>query len=89
MRFRIWHLMVVMVFVACWVPISMWLLALEAMDHRQIPQTTMDVVCFYVGSITFVGIPFVAIVWSIERRLRAGRALDESRQLSDSESASE
>jgi hypothetical protein len=87
-RFRIWHLLVVMAFVACWVPISKWLLALEARDHPRIPQTTFDVVCFYLGSITIVGIPFVAVVWFIEHRRMSGRNLDESKQHGDLESAS-
>lgn len=88
MRFRIWHLLVAMAFVACWVPTSKWLLALEAMDHPDKPQTTFDVACFYLGSITIVGIPFVAIVCFIEHRRRSARILDESKQHGDSQPAS-
>ncbi|QDU90496.1 hypothetical protein Pla175_39010 [Pirellulimonas nuda] len=78
MRFRIWHLLTVMVFVALWVPISNWLLALEAMDHPTTPQTTLDYVGFYVGSIAIVGFPLVAVVGFFSRRLRARRTTDES-----------
>ncbi len=88
MRFRIWHLLMLMVFVACWVPISKWLLAQEALDHPRIPQTTFDVVGFYLGSITIVGIPFVGLVWFVRHQVRSRRASDEDENHSNAESAS-
>ena len=65
MRFRIWHLLAAMVFVALWVPLSKWLLVLEAKDHPSIPQTTFDVIGFYLGSAAMAGVPVVLIAWIV------------------------
>lgn len=86
MRFRIWHLLVLMAFVACWVPLSNLLLALEAADHPRVPQSAFEVVCFCLGAIAIVGVPFAVVVWFIEHRRRPGRIHDESKQPRDSES---
>lgn len=58
-KYRIWHLLAAMTFVALWVPLSKWLLALEALDHPQKPQTVYDFVGFYLGSLSLVGL----LVW--------------------------
>ena len=58
MRYRIWHLLVAMVFVALWLPLSRWLLALEAIDRPSKPQTGTEFVGFYLGSTVLVGLPF-------------------------------
>jgi hypothetical protein len=78
MRFRIWHLLAAMAFVALWLPLSRGLLALEAQDHPSKPQGAVDVVAFYAGSATLVGAVMV-IPWIVicERKRRAARvALD-------------
>jgi hypothetical protein len=54
MRFRIWHLLAAMGFVALWIPLSRGLLALEAQDHPRKPQGTNDVVGLS-GSAAMVG----------------------------------
>ena len=64
MRFRIWHLLAAMAFVALWAPLAQWLLALEAQDHPGKPQTTIDVVAFWLGSTTIAGIPIV-VAWIV------------------------
>ena len=62
LKFRIWHLLVTMVFVALWLPLSRWLLALEAKDHPTKPQTTADFIGFYLGSLALIVIPMVLIL---------------------------
>jgi hypothetical protein len=64
MRFRIWHLLAAMVLVALWAPLSKWLSALEAKDHPQKPQETLDVIAFYIGSTAIILIP-LAMAWII------------------------
>ena len=64
MRFRIWHLMVLMVFVGPWVQLSKWLLALEAQDHPLKPQTTADFIGFYLGSLPIAFLPLY-IAWIV------------------------
>jgi hypothetical protein len=54
MRFRIWHLLALIALVALWVPLSQWLLALEAQDHPRKPQEAIDVICFYLGTAPIV-----------------------------------
>ena len=67
MRFRIWHLLALMALVALWVPLSQWLLALEAKDHPRKPQEAIDVICFYLGTAPIVCIP-VVIAWIVVRK---------------------
>ena len=62
LKFRIWHLLVTMVFVALWLPLSRWLLALEAKDHPTKPQTTADFIGFYLGSLALIVIPCVLLI---------------------------
>jgi hypothetical protein len=64
MRFHIWHILVVMVFVGPWVQLSQWLLKLEASDHPLIPQTTADFVGFYLGSLPIAFLPLL-IAWLV------------------------
>lgn len=68
LRYRIWHLLVAMGFVTLWLPLSKWLLALEAMDHPNKPQTIADFIGFYLGSITLVGLPSVWIAVCMKNR---------------------
>ena len=68
MRYRIWHMLVAMTFVALWLPLSRSLLALEALDHPNKPQTTADFVGFYLGSITLVGLPLAWIALCMKNR---------------------
>lgn len=64
MRFRIWHLLALMATVALWARLAQGLLALEAQDHPAIPQTTADVVGFYLGSVPIALLPWVvAWIW--------------------------
>jgi hypothetical protein len=75
MRFRIWHLLAAMVFVALWAPLSKGLLVLEAKDHPGKPQETVDVIAFYAGTAAIVGAAMV-IPWIVirERKRREARA---------------
>jgi hypothetical protein len=68
MRYRIWHLLVAMTLVALWLSLSRWLLALEAMDHPNKPQTNSDFVGFYLGSTTLVGLPMAWIALRMKSR---------------------
>ncbi len=74
MRFGIWHLLALMVFVALWTPLSIWLLDLEAQDHPRTPQGAIDVFAFYLGSAPIACIPLV-IAWIVvtKRRQRTQR----------------
>jgi hypothetical protein len=67
-RYRIWHLFVTTSVVAVSLPLAKWLLALEASDHPNKPQTTADFVGFYLGSITLVALPLVGIVLLLKRK---------------------
>ncbi|MBA3485109.1 MAG: hypothetical protein H0T51_25210 [Pirellulales bacterium] len=75
MRFRITHLLVAMVFVALWAPLSKGLLVLEAKDHPLKPQEAVDVIAFHAGTAAIVGaamaVPWIAIR---ERKRRDARA---------------
>jgi hypothetical protein len=76
MRFRVWHLLAAMAFVALWAPLSQSLLALEALDHPQRPQTALEKGAFWIGSAPIAGAP-LAIAWIVtatrrERRRREG-----------------
>jgi hypothetical protein len=73
MRFRIWHLLVAMVFVALWIPLSQGLLALEAQDHPWKPQEAVDVIAFYLGSAGFACVPII-IAWIVVREGRKRKA---------------
>ncbi len=75
MRFRIWHLLLAMAFVAVWAPLSQWLLRLEAADHPSKPQTAIDVAAFWLGSTTITCVPFV-IGWIVVRAIRKKREND-------------
>ena len=68
LRYRIWHLLIAMTFVALWLPLSKWLLALEAMDHPNKPQSTADFIGFYLGSITLLSIPLAWIAGRMKNR---------------------
>lgn len=70
MRYRVWHLLVAMIFVAIWLPLTRWLLALEAMDHPNKPQTAADFVGFYLGSTLLAGLPFVWIALNKNKKNR-------------------
>ena len=72
MRFRIWHLLAAMAFVALWAPLAQWLLELEAQDHPWKPQTTIDVIAFWLGSATFVGIP-ILVGWIVVHARRKNK----------------
>jgi hypothetical protein len=74
MRFRIWHLLAAMVFVALWAPLSQGLLVLEAKDHPGKPQETVETIAFYAGTAAIVGGAMV-IPWIVirERRRREAR----------------
>lgn len=74
MRYRIGHFLIVMAFVAVWLPLSKWLIELEAKDHPSIPQTAADYVGFYLGSTVPAGIPFALLGLWIEKRRRAVHA---------------
>jgi hypothetical protein len=69
MRFRIWHLLAAMVFVALWAPLSQGLLVLEAKDHPSKPQGIGDVIAFYAGTAAIVGAAMV-IPWIVIRERR-------------------
>lgn len=58
MRFRVAHLLLATLFVAIWLPTARALLAWEAIDHPAKPQTVLDYLGFYLGTITLVAIPF-------------------------------
>jgi hypothetical protein len=62
MRFRVWHVLALMAFLAMWMPLSQGLLALEAKDHPAKPQSALDVVGFYAGTATMLGALIVLIV---------------------------
>ena len=86
MRYRTWHVLAAMMFVSCWAPVLQRLLALEAMDHPTIPQTTWEIGCFYVGAFACVGIPFVALTRAIERRVCSRTCFEGDEQRGSSES---
>ena len=69
MKYRIWHLLVAMALVALSLPLSKWLLELEAMDHPNKPQTTADFVGFYLGSLSIVGIPTACLSIFIKKQI--------------------
>jgi hypothetical protein len=73
MRFRIWHLLTAMVFVALWIPLSQGLLALEAKDHPWKPQETIDFIAFYLGSAAFACVPII-IAWIVVSASRHRKA---------------
>lgn len=60
--------MVAVVFVALWLPLVGWLLAIEAMDHPGRPQTIMDYIGFYLGSTVFVAIPSAVAILILKNR---------------------
>jgi hypothetical protein len=81
MKFRVIHLLAAMAFVAIWLPLSRWLLALEARDHPQKPQEWYDVVAFYLGSTVLAIIPIVAawiaVAWWGRRRRDRSRPFEQ------------
>ena len=77
MRFRIWHLLAAQVFVALWVPLSRWLLALEAKDHPLKPQTAEEFIAFWLASALVAFLPFM-FAWIVVANRKRKQALNQS-----------
>jgi hypothetical protein len=71
MRFRIWHLLALMVFVALSVRLAEGLLFLEAQDHPWKPQETIDVIAFHVATATILGFTAWLVVTLYRKRTTA------------------
>ena len=68
MRYRVWHLLLAMVIVSLWLPVSAWLLALEATDHANKPQAVADFIGFCLGSFALVILPLTWLALVLKNR---------------------